>query len=199
MTKYIPIIVLLCLVVVPASFAQYRANDELHASRGAQLFDDPARVSPNRTESTSLGDLDIVLEWGAPSVRGRLVSGGLVSTYKVWRTGANEATTIHFSEDVLVEGEPLAAGTYSLFTIGGKKKWTFIFNSDAQQWGAFTYDRKKDVLRVKVDPQQLDHQEELFFSFLDASDQGTTMQLRWGTTGATVALELDGGESRAAQ
>ena len=159
--------------------AQYRQNDELHAATGL-AFDAP-RASANRSTTTSQGQLPVVIEWGAPLVKGRLLTGGLISTYKVWRTGANEATTIHFEEDVLVEGEPLPAGTYSLFTIGGKKKWTIIFNSVHQQWGAFTYDRKKDVLRVKVDPGTADeHQEELEFAFEDPTPTQATIVLRWG-------------------
>ncbi|MFT5142968.1 MAG: hypothetical protein ACI80V_001013 [Rhodothermales bacterium] len=113
--------------------AQLRKNDQKYAAQSAPAFDDPTRVSPNRSTEGRLAGGDITIEWGAPHVRGRQVSGGLVSTYKVWRTGANEATVIHFPQDVVVEGEPLAAGTYSLFTIGGKKAWTIIFNADAQQ------------------------------------------------------------------
>ena len=63
----------------------------------------------------------------------------------VWRAGANEATTFQVTDDVLINGQPLKAGTYSLAAIPGKDEWTIIFNNDPGQWGAFTYDAKKDA------------------------------------------------------
>ena len=141
-------------------------------------------------------DCEVILEWGAPSVRGRRLTGGLISTYKVWRTGANEATVIHFDEDVLIEGEPLAAGTYALFTIGGKKKWTIIFSDEYQQWGAFTYDRKKDALRVKVLPgSSEEHEEEMALTFEDVTDNDTYIQLRWGDLVVRFHVELASNQS----
>jgi hypothetical protein len=183
---------LLVLLWAGSAAAQYRQNDELHVSNNpvVPLFD-AVRVSPNQSASKSIGDCDVVIEWGAPSVRGRRLTGGLISTYKVWRTGANEATTIHFDEDVLIEGEHLPAGTYALFTIGGKKKWTIIFNGEYQQWGAFTYDRKKDSLRVKVDPgSSEEHEEQLTFTFEDATDSDAYIQLRWGELAVRFRVEV---------
>jgi hypothetical protein len=78
--------------------------------------------------------------------------GGLVPFGEVWRTGANEATTIEFDKPVKIEGKELAAGKYALFTIPGESEWTVIFNSDTKQWGAYNYKDKDDVLRVKVKP-----------------------------------------------
>ena len=178
--RLLSLVILICLWATPASQAQYRQNDELHVATG--LTFDAARVSPNRTVTKSLEGGDIVIEWGAPSVRGRRLSAGLISTYKVWRTGANEASTLHFENDVLIEGEPVPAGTYSVFTIGGKKQWTIILNSVAQQWGAFAYDRKFDVLRVKVVPTEVsEHQEEFVFGFENETENSTDVALRWGT------------------
>jgi len=198
MTKKGTLLLLLLILFTGQAQAQtptpsyHRANDEKHAggARAAQTFDDPTRVSPNRAIVGQMGDSEVIIEWGAPRVRGRQVSGGLVSTYKVWRTGANEATTIHFDEDVLIEGEPLAAGTYALFTIGGKKNWTWIFSNDHHQWGAFTYNRGDDALRVKTEPGAGEHQEELLFSFLDSSEGETWVQIRWGTMEARFHVQL---------
>src|SRR5215210_8065726 len=78
----------------------------------------------------------------------------------VWRTGANEATTFTVTDDVMINGQKLPAGTYSLHTIPGPQEWTIIFNSDAGQWGSFTYDEKKDVLRVKAKPQTVAENQE---------------------------------------
>ena len=176
-------------LAVSTAQAQHRKNDEKYEPLNAPKFDDPSRVSPNRQLTHRIGGTETSVEWGAPSVRGRRLTGGLVSTYKVWRTGANEATVIHFSTDVVVEGEPLPAGTYALFTIGGKKAWTFIFNEDYQQWGAFTYDRKKDRLRVKVDPGTDEHVEQLQFSIEDTGPGEGLLHLRWGTLAASIRIE----------
>jgi hypothetical protein len=78
----------------------------------------------------------------------------LVPYGEVWRTGANEATTIEFSADVTVQGKALAKGVYSLFTIPGETEWTIIINKDPKQWGAYTYKAENDVLRVKAKPSE---------------------------------------------
>jgi hypothetical protein len=181
-------IILLFLFLASSAVAQNRKNDEKYTSLNPPAFDDPTRVSPNMNLSTDIGSMHVSLEWGAPSVRGRLLTGGLISTYKVWRTGANEATVIQFDSDVLIEGERLPAGTYSLFTIGGKKKWTIIFNEEYQQWGAFTYDRKKDVLRVKVEPGTGDMTEQLLFELESVGENEALMHIRWGTIAVAVSV-----------
>ncbi|MBZ0089000.1 MAG: DUF2911 domain-containing protein [Thermoanaerobaculia bacterium] len=116
--------------------------------------DDAKRKSKNgKTEGTVAG-VQIVLEYGRPNVAGRAIWGALVPYGKIWRTGADEATTISFSKDVLVQGQKLAAGTYALFTIPGEKEWTVVFNKTAEQWGAYDYDEKQDALRVTAKPGQ---------------------------------------------
>ncbi len=114
------------------------------------------------------------MEYGRPKVRGREIWGGLVPYEKIWRTGADEATTIAVSKDVNVEGEKLAAGTYSLFTIPGKTEWTIIFNKVAKQWGAYRYDKAQDALRVNVKPEAAEHVEEMTFQI-----EGNKVVLRW--------------------
>ncbi|HKG12956.1 MAG TPA: DUF2911 domain-containing protein, partial [Pyrinomonadaceae bacterium] len=98
----------------------------------------------------------------------------------VWRTGANEATTFTVTDDVLVNGQPLKAGTYSLHALPGKDEWTVIFNSDAGQWGSFTYDEKKDVLRVKAKPQMApESQEWLQYTFDPVTETSARVNIRW--------------------
>jgi len=118
----------------------------------AERGDDSKRASKNGKTTGSAGGAEVVVEYGRPNVKGRTIWGGLVPYGKVWRTGADEATTITFGSDVTVEGEPLAAGTYSLFTIPGEDEWTIVFNETAEQWGAYNHDAGKDVLRVTVEP-----------------------------------------------
>jgi Protein of unknown function (DUF2911) len=111
-----------------------------------------APASPPASANAKIGATDITVKYSSPAVKGRKIWGDLVPYGQVWRTGANEATTITFSKDVTVEGQKLAAGTYSLFTVPGDKEWTVIFNKTAKQWGHFKYDQSQDALRVKVKP-----------------------------------------------
>ncbi len=108
------------------------------------------RVSPPATASGTLGGSNITISYNQPSVKGRKVWGELVPYTKVWRTGANEATTIETTKNIYVEGILLPAGKYALFTIPGEEDWTIIFNKVSAQWGAFKYEEKEDQLRVKV-------------------------------------------------
>ena len=119
--------------------------------------DKSKRKSPPMEATGMIGDVEVNINYGAPSVRERTIFGELESWDKVWRTGANESTTFEVSKNVLIEGQELAAGKYSLFTIPSKEdKWTVIFNSVPDQWGAFNYDKNKDVLRVEVMAKTLD-------------------------------------------
>lgn len=94
--------------------------------------------------------VSIDVNYGAPSVKGREIFGGLVPYNSIWRTGANENTTITFSADASVQGEKLAAGTYGLFTTPGPDVWKVHFNSEVEEWGAYSYDASNDVLVVSV-------------------------------------------------
>jgi hypothetical protein len=111
-----------------------------------------APASPPATATAKIGAADVTIKYSSPSVKGRKIWGELVPYGQVWRTGANEATTITFSKDVTIEGQPLKAGTYALFTVPAEKEWTIVFNKTAKQWGAFKYEQAQDALRVKVKP-----------------------------------------------
>lgn len=117
--------------------------------------DKSKRPSPPAKVSEKVGSTTITIDYSQPSVKGREIWGGLVPYDKVWRTGANEATTFEVSSDVKIEGNSLKAGKYGLFSIPGSDEWTIIFNSVPEQWGAFNYDESKDVLRVKVKPEKV--------------------------------------------
>ena len=109
----------------------------------------------------------------------------------VWRAGANEATLFQVTDDVLINGQPLKAGTYSLEAKPGKDEWTIIFNNDPGQWGAFTYDSKKDALRVKAKPQMVsDNQEWLIYSFDPVTDNSATVNLRWEKVRVPFTVEV---------
>jgi len=137
------------------------------------------RPSPNATLTQSVGLTDITIKYSRPGVKGRQIWGALVPWDTIWRTGANEATTINFSDDVTVEGQKLAKGTYALFTIPGKDEWSIGFNSQADQWGAFNHDKSKDVLIVKVKPEAGEFREWMEFEIPEMTTDTAKIALRW--------------------
>ena len=114
-----------------------------------------AQASPAATATGAIGAANLTIKYNSPSVKGRAIWGGLVPYDKVWRAGANTATSIETDKDLKVEGKALPAGKYSIYAIPGEKEWTIIFNSQTGQWGVksateSSLDPTKDVLRVTV-------------------------------------------------
>jgi len=149
-----------------------------------QAQDKPA--SPKAEAEGVAGSAKVKIVYCQPSARGRKIMGGLVPFGEVWRTGANEATTIEFDKPVKLEGKEVAAGKYALFTIPGESEWTIILNKDAKQWGAYKYNVKDDVLRVTVKPGKADAFVETF-SIGVVKDE---VQLKWENT--AVAFKIKG-------
>jgi hypothetical protein len=109
----------------------------------------------------------------------------------VWRAGANDATVFQVTDDVLINGQPLKAGTYSLEAIPGKDDWTIIFNNDSGQWGAFTYDSKKDALRVTAKPKTVQESQELLaYNFDPVTANAATVNLRWEKVSVPFTVEV---------
>lgn len=141
------------------------------------------RHSPERILEYSKNGLDFSITYCSPSKKDRIIFGGLVPFGEVWRTGANEATEITLKKDALVGGELLKAGTYTFFTIPQPEEWTFIFNSVLEQWGAFTYDQTKDVLRVTLPSGTIANEAELFEMTLEQVEDNTVLLvLHWDKT-----------------
>ncbi len=125
----------------------------LTLSVSAWAQDAKPKASPAATATGKINNANITIQYSSPSVKGRTIWGGLEAYDKVWRAGANEATTIETDKDLQVEGKTLPKGKYSFFLIPREKgTWTAIFNKDAAQWGAFKYEQAKDQLRVEVKP-----------------------------------------------
>lgn len=128
------------LFTATASFAQDKAEDK------SKRPSPPAKVS----ETISSGAL-VTIDYSQPSVKGRTIGKDLEPKGDaIWRTGANEATVFETSKSVTINGKPLPAGKYSLFTIAGKDEWTIIFNKTWNQWGAYDYKKAEDALRVNA-------------------------------------------------
>ncbi|HEY9886439.1 MAG TPA: DUF2911 domain-containing protein [Vampirovibrionales bacterium] len=140
--------------------------------------DKSTRPSPPKTEKGNIGDVMVTIEYSSPSVKGREIFGGLISFDKIWRAGANEATTIEFSKDVTINGEELAAGKYAFFVTPKKEgDWTIIFNSQWEQWGAYKKDDAKDVLVTEASTSEIDNVEMLTY----VVDENM-IHLDWATT-----------------
>lgn len=135
----------------------------------AERGDDAKRKSKNGKTTGTIDGVEVTIEYGRPNVNGRKIWGGLVPYGKVWRTGADEATTITFSGEVQVGDKVLDAGTYALFTVPGEDRWEFVFNRVAEQWGAFNHDPKQDVAKVTGQPSASEHVEAMQFA-IDGSD-----------------------------
>lgn len=149
----------------------------------AQRGDDANRRSKNGRTEGSVAGAQVTIEYGRPSTAGREIWGALVPYGRVWRTGADEATTVAIDRDLLVEGERLPAGTYALFTIPTEGSWTVIFNRVAEQWGAFRYDSGQDALRVEVTPRPHESVETF-----EIAIEGEAIVLRWAELEVPVTL-----------
>ena len=149
-------------------------------------------ASSTQTVSQELGLGTIKVQYARPNVKGRKVFGELVPYNEVWRTGANSATMLSFSEEVKIEGNSLPAGEYGLFTIPGESEWTIILNKDSKQWGAYEYKKENDVLRFKVKAQKLPVKKETFtISFEDVLPASCKLTLAWENVSVSVSILAD--------
>lgn len=147
--------------------------------------------SPSAKVFQAIGLTDVEIVYHRPGVKGRVIWGELVPYDKIWRTGANEATTIEFSSDVMIEGNKLGAGKYGLFTIPGKSEWTFIFSKQANLWGTGGYKQEEDALRIKVKPAAAPFCERMHFMFADVKDDSAKVILHWEKLMVGFTVKVD--------
>jgi hypothetical protein len=176
------------------------------------------RPSQKSTIAQQIGTTDVSITYSRPAVKGRPIFGDapeamaarakgeatlddqnqrkagepIVPWGHVWRAGANEATLFVVNDDVLINGQPLAAGKYSFHTVPAKDgDWTIIFNKDDGQWGSFTYDAAKDALRVKTKAMPtVDSMEYLTYSFDNVGDNSANVVLRWEKIAGPFKIEV---------
>lgn len=149
------------------------------------------RPSPKASVSQTVGVTEVTIHYSRPGVKDRKIWGELVPYGQVWRTGANENTTITFSTPVKIEGKELPAGTYGLQTIPTENEWTLILSKDAELWGAFNYKPENDVLRAQVKPEPSEFHERMGFDFEDVTDNTAKIVLRWEKIQVPFTLEVD--------
>ncbi|MFZ0952012.1 MAG: DUF2911 domain-containing protein, partial [Candidatus Sulfotelmatobacter sp.] len=140
-----------------------------------------------------LGLTDITINYHRPLVNSRPVWGKLVPYGQVWRAGANENTTVTFTDPVTIEGQPLDKGTYGLHMIPGENQWTIIFSKMSTAWGSFSYKQDEDALRVTVKPQAAELHDALTYDFDDLKPDSTVVTLRWEKVAVPfkVAVKVD--------
>ncbi len=150
------------------------------------------QASPAAKISQKVGLTDVTVEYSRPSTKGRKIFGELVPYGDVWRTGANAATIITFSTDVTVEGNPVPAGSYALYSIPGKNEWTIILSENTKLWGAVGYNQEDDLLRFKVKPGKTGQKyETMEIGFVDMTDTGATVAVKWENARAKFRVETE--------
>lgn len=156
----------------------------------AQQFRTP-RPSPNATVTQTVGVTDITIDYSCPGVKERKIWGDLVPYDKVWRTGANEVTSITFSDPVKVNGNNLPAGTYGIHTIPREKEWDVIFSGSTKVNDPSNFDEKKEVLRIKVQPVENAFTERMTFAFSDMTDNSAMINLLWEKIKISFKVEIE--------
>ena len=147
-------------------------------------------LSPRKAAMANVGDVHVHIDYSSPSVRGRVIWGGLVAYDNVWVSGAHSATSVDFSKDVLVNGQLVPAGKYAFFTIPGKEKWTVILNKNYEQHLADDYDPAEDVLRFEVVPTVLDEQvESLTYQVLPSLGGAGAISLSWDKLAIVIPIK----------
>jgi len=149
-------------------------------------------ASPAATLKQRVGLTDIEISYSRPSVKGRVIFGGLEPWGEVWRAGANTATSITFSTPVKFNGASVPAGKYGLFALIGKEEWSVILNKVPDQWGAYEYNAKDDIVRVSAKPVKLAQPVETYtIDVNDIRDESATLNLTWENTRVPVTIAVD--------
>ena len=156
----------LVLLAVSTCFAQ---STQLNLPRDSQRASVTQRI----------GITDVTVNYHRPLVKGRAIWGKVVPYGQVWRAGANENTTIQFTDPVSIEGKSLDAGTYGLHMIPAEDQWTVIFSKVSSAWGSFSYKESEDALRVTVKPQPADFHEALGYDIDGPTENSAVVTMRW--------------------
>jgi len=152
------------------------------------------RLSPKDSAEITLNDLKLKVEYNRPSKRNRDVFGALVPFDKVWRTGANEATTFKTNKNLLINGIQLKKGKYTIWTVPMENTWKVMFNSKQYDWGVNEkmepmWDPNYDTLELEVPTQQLNETVEKFTIAFDNKTGNLKLTMAWDNTFIEVPIE----------
>ncbi|MFN4235054.1 MAG: DUF2911 domain-containing protein [Bacteroidia bacterium] len=157
----------------------------------AQTLNIP-QPSPAQTITQSFATSKIEISYSRPSVRGRTIFGDLVPYDKVWRTGANNATTIYFGEDVVINNVKIPKGKYGLLTIPGKEEWTIIISKDTTVTSPNDYKQENDAVRVKAKPVTLSKNIETFtIDIANIKNNSADIEIKWANTEVSFNVSTD--------
>jgi hypothetical protein len=170
------------LLITSLSHAQTATSETL-------MLDLP-RQSQHARVMQRIGITDITVNYHRPLANGRQIWGKLVPYGEVWRAGANENTTITFSDPVTIEGQPLDKGTYGLHMIPGENQWTVIFSKNSKDWGSFTYKQEEDALRVNGKPQTTETHDALAYDFDEVKPDSAVVTMRWDKVAVPFRVEV---------
>jgi tetratricopeptide (TPR) repeat protein len=174
------------------ALAGLTSNAKAQFKNGSQATELKLPTLSQRSSITQrIGLTDITIAYCRPQVAGRKLWDKEIPYGRVWRAGANENTTIAFTDDVSVEGHALPAGTYGLHMIPAADQWTIIFSKNSTSWGSFTYDQKEDALRVNVKPQSAEFQETLEYTFDDVKPDSAATTMRWANLAVPFHITVD--------
>jgi hypothetical protein len=149
------------------------------------------RKSPHESTSVEIGGHKITISYGRPSLHGRKMIGGHEPYGKVWRTGADEATTLETDADLDINGLRVPKGKYALFTLFTPESWTLIVNKTAKQWGAFSYREADDLGRVPMNVSKSTAPVEQFtITLVPAGPDAATLKMEWETVVASVPVKI---------
>lgn len=174
MRKYFYVISTFIFFLTSLSYSQFRTP----------------RPSPDATVSHYIGVTKVTIDYSSPGVKGRKIWGEVVPFGQIWRTGANEVTSITFSDPVKVNGNQLPAGTYGIHTIPGQQEWEIIFSKDTKVDDGSAYDSTKNALRLKVKPQEAPFTERMVFTITDITENAAAVNLIWEKLKVSFNLEV---------
>ena len=171
----------LILLIFGCRNTKQNPSGDLHQNHNMKVVTSTSKtLSPEKYAMAILGDAHIHIEYSAPSVRGRIIYGGLLAYGEVWQSGAHNATWIETNKDIIINENLLKAGKYGFFTIPNKDKWTIIFNENWNQHGKDEYDESEDVLRFDVTPKISEEiTEQLIYKVERINDQEGSISLSW--------------------
>jgi Protein of unknown function (DUF2911) len=188
--SYVQILVVLFVTLATSSFLAQQAPQGQQPSHAEQSPQDKSkRPSPPGTVECTINGKKVTIEYSRPSMKGRKIMGGLVPYGKVWRTGANEATTLTTETDLDIGGAKVPAGKYTLYTLPSQGTWKLIINKQTGQWGT-EYDEKQDLARVDMKTSEIVVPVEQFTIALDQdTNSSADLILEWEKTRQTVVIK----------
>ncbi len=174
------IMIIVSLVLISCGDEQKEEKKHEHSPANEESSSPAKALSPHTSTMAIIDGAHIHIDYSSPSVRDRIIFGGLVGYNDVWQAGAHKATWIETDKDLAIDGKILKAGKYGFFVIPGKEQWEVMFNSRWDQHGKDKYDEAENVLTTQVTPEELDEtQESLIYEVEKLNSEGGKIELAW--------------------